>query len=466
MAGATPRVGPRRGGGWLLAGGYARHPGDAVRLVAGSVVLLLTALAIHKNYLGSRETAVFRLVNDLALPGWTWPGVWLVMQLGVIGAVPLVAVVALATRHLRLALDAVLAAGSIYLIAKVIKQFVQRGRPDSLLEQVNILGEPAGGLGYVSGHSAVAVALATVASPYLGRRARRVAWALAAAVCLTRIYVGAHLPLDVLGGAALGWAAGALVHLVIGAPESRPSAGRVREALRAHGIEVHELVPVRPQARRSTCFVSGDSPGPGVFVKVVAREWRDTDLLYRTWRRLRPAGRPARQGPPVHEAEHEALMGLLARAAGARVPAVLLVTSFGNGAGLLVQERIDGCTLAELGSDRINDDLLADLRRQAAALHRGGLAHQDLSGDNVMTDRDGMTWLVDFDQAVAGADRRRTAADDQALDATLAGLAGPAAAKGRRARLAPTPGRRQRASHDRRTDHEIHAAAKRPPRAL
>ena len=348
MAGATPRVGPRRGGGWLLAGGYARHPGDAVRLVAGCAVLLLTALAIHQDYVGSRETAVFRLVNGLALPGWTWPGVWLVMQLGVIGAVPLVAVVALATRHLRLALDAVLAAGSIYLIAKVIKQFVQRGRPDSLLEKVHILGEPAGGLGYVSGHSAVAVALATVASPYLGRRARRVAWALAAAVCLTRMYVGAHLPLDVLGGAALGWAAGALVHLVIGAPESRPPVGRVRDALWAYGIEVRELLPVRPQARRSTCLVSRDSPGPGVFVKVVAREWRDTDLLYRTWRRLRRAGRPARQGLPVHEAEHEALMGLLARAAGVRVPGVLLVTCFGNGAGLLVQERALDATLADL----------------------------------------------------------------------------------------------------------------------
>jgi hypothetical protein len=91
------------------------------------------------------------------------------------------------------------------------------------------------------------------------------------------MYVGAHLPLDVLGGAALGWAAGALVHLVIGAPQSRPPVGRVREALRAHGIEVRELLPVHPQAQRSTCLVSGDSPGPGVFVKVVAREWRDTD---------------------------------------------------------------------------------------------------------------------------------------------------------------------------------------------
>lgn len=306
-------------------------------------------------------------------------------------------------------------------------------RPDSLLDNVNILGDPAGGLGYVSGHSAVAVALATVSSPYLRRRARRVAWALAAAVCLARMYVGAHLPLDVLGGAALGWAAGALVHLVIGAPQSRPPVGRVRKALRAHGIEVRKLLPVQPQARRSTCLVSGDSPGPGVFVKVVAHEWRDTDLLYRTWRRVRRAGRPARHGLPVHEAQHEALMGQLARAAGARVPEVLLVTSFAGGAGLLVQRRIDGRTLAGLGSDRINDDLIADLRRQVAALHRGGLAHHDLNSDNIMIDRDGMTWLVDFDQAVAGADCRRIAGDDQALDATLAELAGPAAVNARRA---------------------------------
>jgi RIO-like serine/threonine protein kinase len=104
------------------------------------------------------------------------------------------------------------------------------------------------------------------------------------------------------------------------------------------------------------------------------------------------------------------------------------------GAGLPVQERIDGRTLAELDSDQINDDLLADLRRQVAALHRGGLAHQDLSGGNVMIDRRGITGLVGFDQAVAGADRGHTAAADQALDATLADLAGPAAAN---ARMAP-----------------------------
>jgi glycosyltransferase 2 family protein len=408
---------------WLLPEGYSRHPGDVIRLALGILVLLLTTSAIHKDFLGSREAAVFRLFNGLALPDWTWPGVWLVMQLGVIGAVPLVAVVAVATRHLRLALDAVLAAGSIYLIAKVIKEFVQRGRPDSLLDDVHIQGEPAGGLGYVSGHSAVAVALATVASPYLGRRARRVAWALAIAVCVARMYVGAHLPYDVLGGAALGWAAGALVHLVLGAPEYRPSAGRVRAALQAHGVEVGELRPVHPQASRSSRFVSGGDPDPAIFVKVVVREWRDTDLTYRAWRWIRHAGHPVRQGTPAHEVEHEALMAMLARAAGVRAPETPLVTSFGNGAGLLVERRIDGSTLARLPTDRVDDGLAADLRGQVAALHGACIAHQDLTGDNVMVDGDGRVWLIDFDQAVAGADDAGIARDQQALDSLLAELA-------------------------------------------
>ena len=409
---------------WLLPEGFSRHPGDVLRLVLGLVILVLTTSAIHKDFLGSREAAIFRLVNELALPDWTWPGIWLVMQLGVIGAVPLVAVVALATRHLRLALDAVLAAGSIYLIAKMIKAFVQRGRPDSLLDDVRILGEPAGGLGYVSGHAAVAVALATVASPYLGRRARRVAWALAIAVCICRMYVGAHLPYDVLGGAALGWAAGALVHLVLGAPESRPTAGRVRAALRARGIEVGELRPVQPQATRSTRFISGGDPDPGIFVKVVVREWRDTDLIYRAWLWVRHAGRPARAGAPAQDVEHEALMAMLARAAGARVPDVPLVAAFGNGAGLLVEDRVDGRPLSALPADQVGDGLAADLRAQVAAMHRHRLAHQDLTGDNVLVDGDGRPWLVDFDVAVAGAGDERLARDQRALEALLAELTG------------------------------------------
>src|SRR5690606_37648345 len=87
---------------------------------------------------------------------------------------------------------------------KAAKRVVRRGRPSTTLETWRTLGRPQTGLGYPSGHAAVAVALAAVASPSLPRRWRGVVWAVAAVPGLGRIYVGAHLPLDVAGGAALG----------------------------------------------------------------------------------------------------------------------------------------------------------------------------------------------------------------------------------------------------------------------
>jgi glycosyltransferase 2 family protein len=416
---------------WLPRPGYSRNPADAVRVVLGGAILAVTTTAIHKDFIGDREAALFRVVNELALPGWTWPGVWLVMQLGVIGAVPLVALLALATRRLRLALDAVLAAGSIYLIAKLVKEFVQRGRPQTLLEGVNILGEPARGLGYVSGHSAVAVALATVASPYLGRRARRVAWILAACVCLARMYVGSHLPFDVVGGAALGWAAGSLVLFVLGAPDPRPSLAKLGAALRDHGLEVAALEPVGDDVRRSTCYVTGGGEGPELFVKVVVAEWRERDLLWRAWRRLTRRGRtrPVRVGSPHHEVEHEASMALLAARAGVRAPEVLLVRSFDNGAGMLVQQRVVGRDLAHTDAAGIDDALLTELWRQVGLLHRAGIAHGELVPANCMVDGDGRPWLVDYDQAQAASGTALLERDRAELLAALSALVGPERAK-------------------------------------
>jgi glycosyltransferase 2 family protein len=403
---------------------YVRHPGDLLRVVLGALILLATMSAIHANRIGVRETDVFRVVNDLALPGWTkWP-VWLVMQLGVIGAVPLVAVLALATRRLRLAVYAALAGGTIYLVAKVVKEFVQRGRPQTLLDDVHILFVPDRGLGYVSGHSAVAVALATVSSPFLGRRARRVAWVLAACVCVARIYVGSHLPLDVLGGAALGWAAGSLVLLVFGAPSGQPSLERIRRALHEYGYDPADLEPLPGQDRRSARYLVTSHTRPDLFVKAVARERRDSDLLYRAWAWVRHRGQPQRRlGNAVAQVEHEASMALLAAAAGVRTPAILLVRSFGNGAGLLVQERIAGRALNGPDGDPLDQARLDDLWRQVAALRAAGIAHGDLGLDSILLDQHAKAWLVDFDHAEAGADRRLLDRDVAALLAVLDSVA-------------------------------------------
>jgi uncharacterized membrane protein YbhN (UPF0104 family)/membrane-associated phospholipid phosphatase len=428
-AAATDRPAPQGGDHQPQARprAYVRHPSDVLRVVLGLVILLATMPAIHQHRLGVREANLFRLLNDLALPTWTrWP-IWGVMQLGVIGAVPLVAGLALVTRRIRLAAYAALAGGTIYLIAKLVKAFVQRGRPQTLLADVYIFDIPDRGLGYVSGHSAVAVALATVASPFLGRRARRVAWTLAGLVCVARIYVGSHLPLDVVGGAALGWAAGALVLLVFGAPTGHPSLDRVRTALQAYGFDPADLAPLPGEDRRSARYLVSSHSRPDLFVKVVTRERRDSDLLYRAWSWLGHRGRPpSRLGDAVAQVEHEATMGLLAAAAEVRVPPVLLVRSFGNGAGLLVQQRVHGRDLTDLAGEPLDRPRLADLWRQVARLRAVRIAHGDLGLASVMVDEPGRVWLVDFDRAEAATSQALLDRDLATLLAALDGVADPA----------------------------------------
>jgi uncharacterized membrane protein YbhN (UPF0104 family)/membrane-associated phospholipid phosphatase len=428
-AAATDRPAPQGGDHQPQARprAYVRHPSDVLRVVLGLVILLATMPAIHQHRLGVREANLFRLLNDLALPTWTrWP-IWGVMQLGVIGAVPLVAGLALVTRRIRLAAYAALAGGTIYLIAKLVKAFVQRGRPQTLLADVYIFDIPDRGLGYVSGHSAVAVALATVASPFLGRRARRVAWTLAGLVCVARIYVGSHLPLDVVGGAALGWAAGALVLLVFGAPTGHPSLDRVRTALQAYGFDPADLAPLPGEDRRSARYLVSSHSRPDLFVKVVTRERRDSDLLYRAWSWLGHRGRPpSRLGDAVAQVEHEATMGLLAAAAEVRVPPVLLVRSFGNGAGLLVQQRVHGRDLTDLAGGPLDRPRLADLWRQVARLRAARIAHGELGLASVMVDEPGRVWLVDFDRAEAATSQALLDRDLATLLAALDGVADPA----------------------------------------
>ena len=189
---------------------------DVAWLAVGAAVLLLSALPVDESYLSGVERSVFRAVNQV--PGIPFAPVWLLMQAGNIAAVPLAAGGALVARRPRLAAALAVAGALAYGGAKLVKEFVTRGRPTTLLDDVEIHGAAAQGLGFVSGHAGVVVALAVVAFPYLGPRARWAAAALAVFVCVARVYVGAHLPLDVVGGAALGILVGAVVRLAFGRP--------------------------------------------------------------------------------------------------------------------------------------------------------------------------------------------------------------------------------------------------------
>jgi undecaprenyl-diphosphatase len=201
----------------LAAGSrMVRTRGDVVLLVGGTVLLVLSALPVHRHSISGLEAHVFHAINThTVLP---FVVVWPIMQLGNIGAVPIAAAVAAILRKWRLAAGILLGGLVTYFLAKVVKKIVVRGRPPDLVDDVRTRGAAALGRGYVSGHAAVVTLLVTLTWPYLSRNGRIVAVALAVAVCLARVYVGAHLPLDIVGGAALGLAVGGAVRLMLGHP--------------------------------------------------------------------------------------------------------------------------------------------------------------------------------------------------------------------------------------------------------
>jgi undecaprenyl-diphosphatase len=154
-------------------------------------------------------------------PDWIAVPLWPVMQLGnfwMVVAVP--AGLWFATKRKPPVVAAALATGSAWALAKVVKEQVGRGRPADFFAEIDVRESGVNGLGFVSGHAAVAFAAATVIAVYVPRRWIPVPFVLAGLTGLSRIYYGAHLPLDVVGGAGLGIACGALALLVTGEPRA------------------------------------------------------------------------------------------------------------------------------------------------------------------------------------------------------------------------------------------------------
>jgi membrane-associated phospholipid phosphatase len=182
-----------------------------VRLGAGTAALLVTATAVRRDHVGPGEDLLFRAINGL--PDSLYLPAWAVMQLGTLGAAPAAAGVAWLAADGELAARLLVSGTATWALAKLVKQIVRRPRPATLLPGTRCRGREAAGLGYLSGHAGVAVALGTAALPRLGPAGRALVLSAIPVVGLTRVYVGAHLPLDVAGGAALGLAVEAAVRL-------------------------------------------------------------------------------------------------------------------------------------------------------------------------------------------------------------------------------------------------------------
>jgi undecaprenyl-diphosphatase len=186
--------------------GGLNHPvGIAIGAAGCFVVSLLIALP---NHVSRWELDLTQWINDA--PQWVADALYPVMQLGTLTAPFIVAIVIVVIRRDWLLALATIVAGLVaWFGAKGVKKLVARGRPLQYLPDIHVREGKGNGLGFISGHSAVAAASAIMLMVALPRRWRPAVAAVAALVGIARIVFGVHLPADVVGG----WSFGVLVAL-------------------------------------------------------------------------------------------------------------------------------------------------------------------------------------------------------------------------------------------------------------
>jgi glycosyltransferase 2 family protein len=408
--------------GRLVPPSRYRHPGDVIRLIAGSILLLVSLVA-------SKAAHRWLLGPDAAVGGITFGPASDVLtgivQVAFAAAAALAVAATLWHRRFRLLLG--LAAGAAVaagVATAILLLLVGAPHPAALtgnLAHGSWLASAAfPGPTLIAG----AVAVIVAASSWLSRPWRRAAWLTFLLVAVVRLVTGTVLPMDLLLAFATGLTVGAAVLVVFGVPDRRIGPGEIAEALRSAGLPADSVRPADVVSKGSRPFAAADPDGQRWFIKALGTDQRDADLLYRAYRavRLRNVGdtRPALS--LFQAAEHQALAGVMAERAGVIVPRVQRVIKAGDTA-LLVMDWVDGSPLEQLPAGRVTDDLLAGLWAEVDKLHQAGIAHRSLRAANVMVGQDGRPVIADFSFSEVSATRRQMDLDVAELLASLATLA-------------------------------------------
>jgi membrane-associated phospholipid phosphatase len=175
-----------------------------VAMAAGAAALVVGGLT-RKGRGQSLDSSLYRTLNRGSGPA----GDALfsaVTELGSIWASAGAALALFARGRRREALDALGAAGAMWLVGQGAKKLVLRPRPYSALPQIRLLIDRPRGTSWPSSHPAVLTAFVTVAGRDLDASPlSRVAGAgLATVVGWSRVYLGVHYPADVAAGLLLG----------------------------------------------------------------------------------------------------------------------------------------------------------------------------------------------------------------------------------------------------------------------
>ncbi|MCX7619475.1 MAG: flippase-like domain-containing protein [Acidimicrobiales bacterium] len=371
---------------------FVRTAGDAVRAVEATVAFVAAVLiaAVFRGGLSGAERDVVHLADAVPEVLAT-----ILIALGqVVGIVgPVAVVIALVViGRLRTMFMVALAAG-----AGAIAMFGVSSALSSEVALPGQLGELRAvaypGARFLAGASAVLTVLAS----FLDRPWRRFGVGLIALAAFTRIASGADSPYDVAIAIVLGYLLGALILLVFGSPNRRPTGTAVVRALCSAGLDPARLEFLASGVRGSTTYCCVERNGNRHFVKVFPPDRAEADRLVQLYRRLRL--RDAVNEQPFstlrRSVEHEALVALYAADRGVPTADLTALAEVNPGGMVLAFEHLGGEHLQGKGK-AIDDDTLCRLWEVVVQLQRAGIAHRDLRLAHVIRDDDGRPKLVDF----------------------------------------------------------------------
>jgi len=408
--------------GRMVPSSRYRHPGDVIRLIAGSILLLVSLVA-------SKAAARWLLGPDASAGGIGFGPASDVLtgivQVACVAAAALVVAATLWHRRFRLLLGLAVGAAVAGGVAAAILLLLGARHPAALTDNLGhgswLASAAFPGPALIAG----AVAVIVAASPWLSRPWRRAAWLTLLLVVVVRLVTGTVLPMELLLAFATGLTVGAAVLVAFGVPDRRMGADAIAEALRAAGLPAESVRPADVTSKGSRPFAASGADGQRWFIKALGSDQRDADLLYRAYRavRLRNVGDTRPAATLFQAVEHQALVGVMAERAGVVVPGVDRVVKVGDTA-LLVLDWVDGGSLDQLAAGQITDDLLARLWADVDKLHKAGIAHRSLHAGNVLVDPAGRPVIADFSFSELAATRRQMDLDVAELLASLATLVG------------------------------------------
>jgi membrane-associated phospholipid phosphatase len=228
---------PRARTAWLMAGLGAA-------LFGVSALLLKTAAL-------SWDASLFRILNQVpaAAASVLTPLSRLFLPAGIIVVVVLILVYVVArNRSVLPVAAAAAAAGLAWALAHVAKAIADRPRPYEVMADAVLRQQPAHGTSFPSSHTAVTLAVAIALVPFVARPVAAAGIGYAVLTGWSRVYLGVHYPLDILGGAGIGMTTGGVILLALGMLLRR--AGRA-ENLKSAATEVRAS-RADPQSHRGS----------------------------------------------------------------------------------------------------------------------------------------------------------------------------------------------------------------------